>query len=255
MPELPDVEEFSRVVRTHAIGLAIRNVTVHDAKILRSTSPSELQTELHGRTICAARRHGKWLFIVTDAPELVVHFGMTGSLRWTLDVERQLADRLVIELGTSRLVINDPRNLATVAIVTSDAERRAVTGALGPDARTITRAELDELAGRRTLKTTLLDQSLIAGLGNMLTDEILWRSRLDPTRSGEDLSSEERHQLHRTLRHVLSRAVAAGHIPRGPTWLSSQRNQPQPTCPRCARPLAWRRIAARSSLWCPVCQN
>jgi formamidopyrimidine-DNA glycosylase len=256
VPELPDVERFRRIVADRAVHKPIVEVEVRNDTILRGTSPRAVRTRLVGRAFSDANRHGKWLILAADETQLVAHFGMTGALRWTSDYSRGDADRLAIRFGDGSVIVSDPRNLGTIAVLAGADDPVAVTGPLGPDARDIGANELEQLlrTSRRSLKATLLDQATIAGLGNMLSDEVLWQSRLDPARRA-DVDRSELAALHRAMRNVLSLAIRAGHIPRGPTWLSGQRGEDDPICPRCAGALEWRRVAARSSLWCPRCQG
>jgi formamidopyrimidine-DNA glycosylase len=257
VPELPDVEHFRRLVVQHGVGMVIDDVEVRSPTIVRHISVEALRAELGGTRITTAERHGKWLIVATDGPELLLHFGMTGSLRWTTGVERRVADRVAIVVGDGSLVVEDRRNLATITVVPAGGDRVAITGDLGPDACSITAGQLnDRLVGsHRVVKAVLMDQAVVAGLGNTSTDEVLWRSRLDPSVRAGELDLEERRELRRALRRFLSLSVAAGRIPRTRSWLTGQRGEREPTCPRCHGPLAWRRVAGRSSLWCPHCQG
>jgi formamidopyrimidine-DNA glycosylase len=99
-----------------------------------------------------------------------------------------------------------------------------------------------------------MDQSLLAGLGNMLSDEVLWRARLHPTRLASTLTPAEGNRLCAAARSTLSASVRAGHIPRTRSWLSGQRATDEPTCPRCGNDLRWSTVNSRSALWCPRCQ-
>jgi len=181
MPELPDVERFAELTRDHALGRKIVDVEVRSSTIVRGKS-AVLRDGLRGRIVVRVERHGKWLFVSTTAPQLIVHFGMTGSLRWTTGAPARADDRVVVRFGNGDLMLSDRRNLATVALAATDEERVAITGPLGPDARALTRADLDRvLDRRRSVKVTMMDQSIVAGLGNMLTDELLWRACLDPS--------------------------------------------------------------------------
>jgi formamidopyrimidine-DNA glycosylase len=258
MPELPDIEGFRRIVEHHAVGTRISAVRVLDARWTRNCAPEQAASVLSGRRIVGARRHGKWLFVDTDSPTMVIHFGMTGALRWqAADHVLTAADRVVIATGSGSLCVRDRRNLGGMWLVRDGAPLDEITGPLGPDALATDARGFGELLARsrRGLKVTLTDQAVIAGLGNMLSDEILWRARLDPARAASGLDAAELEHLHRALRRVLTDAVRAGHIPRGPTWLSGERAASDGSCPRCHRPLDRRRIGGRSSLWCPHCQG
>ncbi len=100
-----------------------------------------------------------------------------------------------------------------------------------------------------------MDQQLLAGIGNELSDEMLWRARLAPTHEVRTLSGDAIGRLHRSMETVLSRSMAHGRIPsRGP-WLEAVREEDDPHCPRCGTPLRRSRVSGRTALWCPRCQS
>lgn len=111
------------------------------------------------------------------------------------------------------------------------------------------------LAARRgSVKTALTDQSVLAGLGNLLADEILWRAGLRPTSRASDLTEADCRRLYTQMRRTLRSAVTAGCVPPRDTWLTGHRDDPVPTCPRCDNPLRRSRMAGRGTVWCPQCQ-
>jgi formamidopyrimidine-DNA glycosylase len=145
------------------------------------------------------------------------------------------------------------RRLGGITYLRPGQDLEDVIGPLGPDASEIDRRELGErLAARRGgLKSALMDQRLLAGLGNELVDEILWRSRLHPGQPAGELAGAEVDELHRRLREVLRRSIRAGHVPAGPTWLNGQRTEDDPRCPRCGSSLQRGRFGGRTTFWCP----
>jgi formamidopyrimidine-DNA glycosylase len=151
----------------------------------------------------------------------------------------------------------DVRKLGGLWIARDAAELADIVGVQGPDAAAVSLAELEtHLAGRRgAIKPLLMDQRVIAGLGNMLSDEILWNARIDPARRATTLSAADVRRLRNSVCDVTRRAVKAGRIPRTRSWLSSQRGDPDPVCPRCQGPIERRTISGRTSLWCPDCQH
>ncbi|WP_207934477.1 zinc finger domain-containing protein [Actinomadura sp. KC06] len=136
-----------------------------------------------------------------------------------------------------------------------EAAERALDG-LGPDASGLSRRDLAGLlSGRRgRLKTTLTDQSVLAGLGNLLADEICWRARINPLRTARDLDDAELTALHRAMRRVLRESVKAGRVPPRDTWLTGARDEPEAACPRCGTTLSSRRVSGRRTVWCRTCQ-
>jgi len=257
VPELPDVEHHRRTVAEHATGQRVERVAINDPALLEGTSPQGLGRSLVGRTVTAPRRHGKWLILEfdgEDGPHLLVHFRMTGRLVWHEDGEVAGDDAVALHLEHGVLAYRSERRLGAVWYLPPGTEREEVTGPLGPDAVTLDRNGLAEVLGDRRggLKSALLDQARIAGLGNELVDEVLWRSRLHPRRRAASLEPDELDALHQQLRIVLRRAIRAGHVPAGPTWLNGQRAEREPRCPDCGGPLVRERIAGRTTLWCPT---
>lgn len=257
MPELPDVEGYRRMVARHLAGERIEDLHIADPSVLGGTSRAGAMAAIRGRTVGAPLRHGKWLIMPADGPTLLVHFGMTGSFVWTSEPGPDVVGaRLTLSAKRGALHFVDRRRLGRVAVVSDENHLCVALAGQGPDALSVSATSFTALVGRRrgTVKSALIDQSVVAGIGNMLSDEILWRARLHPATRAAGLSDAELARLHRTMRSTLRGAVAVGHIPRTRTWLSSQRDHDPPVCPRCRSRLSWSRIAGRSSLWCEHCQ-
>jgi formamidopyrimidine-DNA glycosylase len=257
VPELPDVEGFRRELANALPRRRIQHVQVRDPGILRNTSAAMLDRRLAGHRFRAPRRHGKWLILPTDGPTLLIHSGMTGHPYYAnTDAEPEKYERLVVSLDKGELRYADLRKLRGVWLVDGDDDLADALGPQGPDALGMgLRAFRDVLAGRRgQLKPTLMDQSVIAGLGNLLTDEICWRARVRPTRPIADLEADEVKRLHTAMTQVLRTAVRHGRVPRLSRWLTGVRDEPDPSCPRCGTRLSHGRVSGRMSLWCPHCQ-
>ncbi|MFF4144159.1 Fpg/Nei family DNA glycosylase [Streptomyces sp. NPDC001698] len=260
MPELPDVEGFREVLMTCGRRRCVTDVEVRDAGVLRGVSAQRLRRELVGRRLGEAWRHGKWLFVPTDdgGPTLVWHFGMTGSLRCCSPEEPVEAhDRVLLTIDGSRhLRYRDQRKLQGVRLA-DDTEIERITDGLGPDALTVRAPEFRELLSgrRRAVKTALMDQSVIAGLGNLLSDEILWRARVPPRTPARDLSETEIRRVHAGMGRVLETSVRAGCVPPRRSWLTGRRDDSEPVCPRCGQPLCSSRLGGRRTVWCPQCQK
>lgn len=256
MPELPEVERY-RGAAEAALGRTIAAVDAPDEWYLKGgTTQDVLEGALVGRRLAAARRIGKVLLLDVDrGPTVGVRFGMTGSLvvdgsaaierlrhtsaqaeptfvRWSL----RFAD------GGS-LAVRDPRRLGGVTL-DPDLSR------LGPDALTVGPAGLAaQLAGSATaLKARLLDQSRIAGIGNLIVDEVLWRAGLSPLRAAGSLSPAEARRLHRHLRATLDTLIERGGSHLGD--LVEQRH-PGGRCPRDGAALVRSEVGGRTTWWCP----
>ncbi|MFF4696186.1 zinc finger domain-containing protein [Streptomyces chattanoogensis] len=137
-----------------------------------------------------------------------------------------------------------------------DAAVDRILDRLGPDALTMDRAELADLLSRRrgAIKSALMDQSVIAGLGNLLCDEILWRARIAPRSPARDLSETTYRRLHAAIGRVLHTSVRAGCVPPRRSWITGRRDDSEPLCPRCGESLSSGRTAGRRTVWCPHCQ-
>jgi formamidopyrimidine-DNA glycosylase len=257
VPELPDVEGFRRVLAEHAAGRRVTSVVVHDAGVLRGTSPRALSDALRGRRLEKPGRHGKWLVAPADGPVLMLHFGMTGALTWHRPGDpADRFDRIDFHFDTGELRFADMRKLQGVRLAADDHEVAEVLADLGPDALEVGEQAFADLLARRRgrLKSVLTDQSVLAGLGNLLADEVTWQGRLNPFRPAAELSDAERRRLFVALRRTLRDSVRAGRVPTTGGWLTGVRDEPGAGCPRCGTPLVRRRLSGRGTVWCPHCQ-
>jgi formamidopyrimidine-DNA glycosylase len=202
MPELPDVEEFRRRFARHAVGRTIGDVVVTDPGILRNVTAEELGDALRGQRFDEPERRGKWLIAWTDGPTPLIHFGMTGDIEWAANAGgRHRHDRVVFVLDRGEMRYRNVRKLGGLWLARDAMDVETLLGQLGPDAASIDRRRFMELLGRRRgrIKAALMDQAFIAGVGNLLADEILWQARIHPLRPIPQLSREERSRLYRAL--------------------------------------------------------
>jgi formamidopyrimidine-DNA glycosylase len=258
MPELPDVEGFRRELARHAEGKLVEAVHVLDRSLLRNATPPALGRALEGRRFRAPRRHGKWLLAPVDGATVLMHFGMTGSLDWMPSgSERHPHDRVVFECVGGELRYRNMRKFGGVWLAREEDERERITGPLGPDAAELSRADLHALLARRRggVKAALMDQRLLAGIGNLLSDEILWRARVNPRTPVSSLSRARKDALHEALRETLRGSIRSGRVPHGPSWLTAVRDEPGASCPRCGVSLRRATVAGRTACWCPRCQR
>jgi formamidopyrimidine-DNA glycosylase len=253
VPELPDVEHDRRVLAAHATGLLIERTVTTDPGILRNTTPAALDRALRGHRFEEPERHGKWLLAWTTGPAVLFHFGMTGDL---IPAEsragRHRHDRVIFELDRGELRYRNMRKLGGVWLAHDREDVGAIMGPLGPDALTLDRRRFRALlAGRRgRVKAALMDQRLLAGIGNLLADEILWRAGIHPTRRIEGLGPEERDRLFEATRSVVRTSVERfDRLPRG--WLIHVRGRPDAACPRCGTPLGRTVVGGRTTYFCP----
>ena len=258
MPELADVEHFKRFFSRHAAGKKVAGVWV-DPTILRNATPEALEAVLRRHRFEEPDRLGKWLICPTDGPVLLLHFGMTGDLVWSEhELTRHPHDRLILEFaGGGELRYRNMRKFGGVAVARRQEDIARLTGPLGPDALDVGREEFHELLSRRrgSVKAALMDQKLIAGLGNLLCDEIAWRAGVRPATPLARLGARRRDCLYDSMTAVLRESIPRGRIPPDPGWLTGARDERPGSCPRCGGRLKRATIAGRTTCWCPSCQR
>ena len=245
MPELPEVERARALIESAALGRTVAAVDDRDTWVCRPHAPGEIADAVTGARLEAAHRRGKSMWIdLDDGPPLGLHLGMTGSIVVDGDGDRLRADRFRIDFEDGgSLVLRDRRRLGRVVLYPDLAR-------LGPDAAEVARDEFRERVGRGTapLKARIMDQSVIAGVGNLLADEALWRAGLSPRREAGSLSDAELDGLRRALRAATRRAIRLGGVHTGELIAHRERGG---TCPRCATALERATIGGRTTWWCP----
>lgn len=258
MPELPDVEAFRDVLARYGTGRRIERVHVQDDDVLHDTTPQALGRALKGQAFTEPARLGKWLLAHTDgSPTLLLHFGMTGELHWCSGTAaRHQHDRVVFQLPDGEIRYRDMRKLQGLRIARDDTEVQQIISDEGPDALRFDHDDLASLlsGSRKQLKSLLTDQSAIAGLGNLLVDEILWQTRLHPAYRAKDIDADSTRRLYGQMRRILSESVTAGCVPPEPAWLTGSRDALPAPCPRCGGWLSRERRGGRSTVLCPHCQ-
>lgn len=262
MPELPDVAGFKTYLDSTALHQPIAKTTVQDERVLKGVSRQKLAARLKDNELKGTQRHGKFLFAeMADGGHLVFHFGMTGYLRYYHD-GKATPDyaRVILHFQNGRhLAYISKRMLGRVSLV-EDLERFVKGQELGPDAMDDALDEewfLEALQGRRgTVKSTLMDQSTIAGIGNVYADEILFQSGIHPATSVNELTEDEKRDLFRHVRDVMKRASGRPVQNKGfpDDFLLNQRRE-QNKCPRCGDQLSQVEVSGRSSYFCPNCQK
>ncbi len=271
MPELPEVETTASDLRPDLLGRRITGVHILWPRTIAAPDTQEFTARLTGQQITSVSRRGKFLLFALDSGDtLIGHLRMTGRLRVVPPGSEAVSDPYVrawFDLSDGqKLVFKDTRKFGRLWLVHDAA---TVTGKLGlePLAPSFSVDALAErLARRRTaIKALLLDQSVVAGLGNIYADEALFRAGIHPLRGAASLSQDEVARLHEAIVAVLSAAVAG----RGTTVrdyappLGGQGNyqdellvyqRTDQPCPRCGQPIQRIRVAQRSTHFCPHCQ-
>ena len=262
MPELPDVETLARMLHRRVRGMRIRTVVLLTPSTVRQPEPAAFRRRLRGRRITAVTRRGKYLlFELTGDLTLAVHLRMTGDFELARPGAPLSPHTRVIFSSDGRdLRFTDLRRFGHMDLLTP-AQRARFAGlrklGIEPLDASFTSARFRELIGRRRLgiKALLLRQDLIAGIGNLYADEILWQARLHPSRSTDSLTEREIALLHRTIRRVLARAVRYLSRYRRPVGAFLDARERDGLCPRGHGPLRIERIAGRTTYFCPRCQS
>lgn len=272
MPELPEVETVVRDLRPHLIGRKIMQAQVRWQKTIAAPSARAFAKSIGGAKITAITRRAKYLIFHLTLGErnkfLLVHLRMTGGFH--LDAPKTPHDKhmqVIFKLSDGyELRFRDTRKFGRMWLV---ADPELVVGKLGPEPLDISPREFHALFGKRrgNLKPVLLDQTFIAGIGNIYADESLWYAKLHPLRRAESLTRDERVRLYRAIRHVLARAIAVGGTSidvmykrvNGASggFQNSLRafDQDKRPCRRCGTPILKIVVGQRGTHFCPTCQK
>jgi formamidopyrimidine-DNA glycosylase len=259
MPEMIEVERY-RQMADRTVGRRIDRVRAPDAWFLKhGTTAPALRAALRGRPVTGTRRIGKLLLVDTNGPVLGLRFGMTGRLLLDGEAAYEKLEytsmridpawiRFGLEfVGGGTLEVLDPRRLGGVELEPDEAR-------LGVDALAVTPARFRAAlaASRAPVKAWLLDQDRIAGVGNLIADETLWRAGIDPARTGSSLTADEASALHRTLQRTIKDLTRRGGSHTGDLQVARVRGA---TCPKDGAPLLRRTIGGRTTYSCPRHQS
>ena len=281
MPELPEVETVVRDLRPQLSGRRIESVQLARdplvlGRLIRYPRPRQFAARLRGRTIRAVERRGKYIVMPLDenGRRLVIHLGMTGHLRvWEPEeaVVKHTHFRARLDSGLE-LRYDDPRQFGRLLLGTQEEliAARAFPARLGPEPihGDLTEAEFERLikARRRPVKSALLDQSFLAGVGNIYADEACFRAGIRPSRWTHRLTVRERRALYSAIQEVLENSIAA----RGSSIINyvdafgvRGSNQERllvygrggEPCLKCGTPLQTTRLAGRGTVYCRQCQR
>ncbi|MEE9367354.1 MAG: bifunctional DNA-formamidopyrimidine glycosylase/DNA-(apurinic or apyrimidinic site) lyase [Pontiella sp.] len=269
MPELPEVETIARQLRARGVeGREILSVKINWAPTVEPLSTAQFSTQVCGTTINEISRVGKWLlFSLSSGQTLMIHLRMAGSFA----LEKGTHDRIVVKLSDGlTLFYRDTRKFGRWKLVD---DPQVILSKLGPDAltRQFTLKYFSEAMKKRhrMIKPLILDQGIVAGLGNIYADEAMWESKIHPERLSDSLSDAELAKLFRAIRHVLTVGVknrgtslgdgktnyrdvegeSGGH--REEVKAYGRGGQP---CKKCKTALEKTVVAQRGTTFCPRCQ-
>jgi len=276
MPELPEVETIRRALEREAVGKRIKSVEVHGTRTVRRQTKKNLVSRLEGVKITGAERRGKYLVMKLDSGELlIVHLRMSGQLLRAAPRDPVAKHTHVIITFTQggQLRFVDPRTFGEVFVSAPDELNSEI-----PELADLGMDPLDEpiswvtfgqrlLARTTKLKQLLMDQSFIAGIGNIYSDEILWEAGLRHDRTPQSLSSMEVRRLYRAVVEVLHEAVKHRGSTLGDQQYVDLHGKPGEfqllhqvydregeACRRCRATIVREKVSGRSSYFCPACQ-
>jgi formamidopyrimidine-DNA glycosylase len=279
MPELPEVEAVARALRPLVRGQRIRCLHVFHAICVKPQTPATVARLVEGRRVLEVFRRGKYLFLALDSGLVEMHFRFDGQLIWFSSAKELLVRAnagkegvhvdLALEFGKGVLGFADQRHFGRVHAWESEEACRPLRK-LGIDAfaKEFTAAELHGRLSRskRPLKEFLLDQTKVAGIGNIYSNEALWHARLDPWRRADSLDRKKSAKLHKAIVYVLRRALECCEHPapdfRDPQWwfqgleeISRAYQHEGLPCRRCGQAILRAEQAGRSTYYCGECQK
>ena len=266
MPELPEVEIRRQYLENSATLQPIRHIEVEDRKLL-TTDYALLVEQLTGRQFIGTRRVGKNLFVFTDKPGTIVrmHFGMTGDLEYYhASLDRPRFARIVFEFDSGfNLGFLCPRKFERVGLV-NDVDAYLAEKKIAPDGLDISLADLSENIRRKKslIKPVLLDQSVVAGLGNWIVDEVLFQARIHAEQRANSLADDQLQALHDAVRLVLETAIRYEATYRDfpkdflihvREWDTSPYDdlEAHKFCPRCGTRIERSTVGGRTTFFCP----
>ncbi len=259
MPELPDVEILKQYADNTSLHKKINQIEVKDDAVL-NVSGQTLRKYLKSQTFEETKRRGKHLFISTDAEKwLMLHFGMTGNLGYS-ENENELPDhtRVLFRFQNGGyLAYISQRKLGAIDLA-ENPDKFCQEHDIGTDGLEITREEFREIIDnkRSMIKSALMDQSAIAGLGNVYSDEILYQCKIHPKIKAGKLSEDQINRLYRTMQRILQTSINNGADPQKmPKRYLITHRQEGTDCPDCDGSVERIKVSGRGCYICPECQK
>jgi formamidopyrimidine-DNA glycosylase len=258
MPELPEVETFKRYLDKTSLKQTIKDIQVTDSRILKSEE-NDLVATLEGKRFESSIRHGKYLLVYIKPRYIVMHFGMSGDLKYYDNKNDPPKFSKVIFHFTNGF------NLAYISIrmfgkvfIANSIEDFIENKKLGPDAYKMTFEEFQEAVQRRKAiaKNALLNQSFIAGVGNIYSDEILFRTKVHPKTNINTLSESKVKELYTNIKDVLEFGIKKkGDLGTYPNEFLIPHRKKEEKCPTCNSDITRFEISGRHGFFCPSCQK
>jgi formamidopyrimidine-DNA glycosylase len=260
MPELPEVESYKHLLDTTALHKRIDQATVtSNPRLLMGIASKALAGNLEGKIFQESRRHGKYLFVLMDEVGwLILHFGMSGKLAHFLDTDPP-PPHICLDLSLDNgghLAFIDPRTFGKMGF-TEDLDDFLKRQRLGPDAKNISESAFKAMVRvyRGAMKSLLMSQNHMAGLGNLYVDELLFQTGIHPLRQASSLTGEELERLYPAMHEILDTVIAARKAKKKvPAHFLLRHRKAGKPCPRNNGDIQNATIAGRSTYYCPGCQ-
>ncbi len=257
MPELPDIEYFRKEI-DKTIGKTVEDYTIHEQKPVKISR--DKLNDMKGHKINSTRRRGKYCFVEIDKFDwLVLHFGMTGFVSFYSEKDEK-PEYSVLSLhfkNSDSLSINSKRKLGKIEFCKSP-RVYSDKNDIGPDALDLDQEKFLSLLGKKkgSIKTALMDQSLLSGIGNIYSDEILFHSKIFPARSLDEVSEKKRKEVYKNMKEVLRIAIKANADPDKlpENFLIPNRKEGE-ECPVCSGKIEKTDISGRGCYYCSGCQK
>lgn len=259
MPELPDVEVYRQYINATSLHQKITGIVVKSDRVLSGISAQKLSATLKGFELDSTDRHGKYLFVCLDnGTSVMMHFGMTGDVKYFKGDDDVVYDQLRLDFDNGyHLAYISRRKLGKISFV-SDIEEFIRSKKLGPDALSLDQDEFRERIGksRGSVKSTLMNQKIIAGIGNVYSDEILFHSRLHPQAKVQKLGDRKMLVLFGNMRRVLQMAIKCRTQPeKFPRSYLIPFRRKKEKCPACTGEIKGIKVSGRTAYYCPACQK
>jgi formamidopyrimidine-DNA glycosylase len=260
MPELPDVEIFKQYLDSTSLHKKIGSTQVTDERVLESLSKNKLARALKGKTFRSTRRHGKYLFVELDGGLwLVLHFGMTGFLKYFKDTDKKPSHpRILIQFTNGYHLSYDCQRMLGEVNLIDDVEKFLRTRDLGMDALDVDLETFKDLLGktRGAVKSALMNQKLMAGIGNVYSDEILFQAGVHPKTHANNLNEKQLERIFHHMQEVLETAIDCGADPEKmpESYIRPERHK-EGKCPRCHGEIVKEKVSGRTAYFCPDCQS
>lgn len=255
MPELPEVETYRRRIMDGAMGRKVMHARLDGIRVLPE-SLADVEGSLRGRTIVGSQRNGKSLFLALDDGRwLYIHFGMSGEPVFFHGREPRFT-RLALHFPDRNLAICWQRRLGAVAVL-EDFREFLAARRRGPDALECPWGEFHAgFHGKRAVKSLLLDQSFVSGVGNLYADEMLFQNRILPQRTAASLTEEEVRGLYESMGKILRLSIRLEtDFSRFPSGMMLGVRSRGSSCPRCHQPWTTSKVGGRTSFHCLQCQH